>query len=149
MTENPVEKNGASEKRSPKEKTLAGYYRWLMLGGGFFQVILGVGILLIVNLLLIEQISLAYPYLTPALITILEIYGIVGMAIPGIFLVVGGFWAGRLSKLTPEAVTRGNSYKVIRIIIFIGAITGLVGIPVGTAVGITLVREMGMLATPA
>jgi len=71
------------------------------------------------------------------------------MAIPGLLLVIGGFWAGRLAKFAPEDVTRGKSYKVIRIIIFIGAITGLVGIPVGTAVGITLIREMSMLATPA
>lgn len=135
--------------KSPKEKTLAGYYRWLMLGGGFFQVILGVGILLVVNLLLLEQISLAYPYVTPTLITILEVFGIAGMAVPGSLLVVGGFWAGRLAKLTPEDVKLGKTYKIVRFIIYIGAITGLVGIPVGTAVGITLIREMGMLSTPA
>ncbi len=149
MTEIPIQKNDVNDQRSPKEKTLAGYYRWLMLGAGFFQAILGVGILVLVNLLLVEQISLAYPYLTPTLITVLEIYGIAGMAIPGFFLLVGGFWAGRLAKLTPENVTRSKSYKGIRIIIYIGAITGLVGIPVGTAAGITLIREMGMLATPA
>ncbi len=120
-----------------------------MLGGGFFQIILGVGILLVVNLLILEQISLAYPYVTPTLITILEVYGIAGMAMPGLLLVVGGFWAGRFAKLTPDEVTRGKSYKAIRIIIYIGAITGLAGIPVGTAVGITLIREMSMLSTPA
>ncbi len=144
-----AQKNENKDITSPKPKTLAGYYRWLMLGGGFFQVILGVGILLVVNLLVLEQISLAYPYVTPTLITILEVYGIAGMAIPGCLLVVGGFWAGRLAKLAPEDVARGKSYKAIRIIIYIGAITGLVGIPVGTAVGITLIREMGMLTTPA
>ncbi len=141
--------NGERHQKSPKEKTLAGYYRWLMLGGGFFQVILGVGILLVVNLLVLEQISLAYPYITPTLITILEAYGIAGMAVPGSFLVVGGFWAGPLARLAPEDVARSKPYKAIRIIIYIGAITGLVGIPVGTAVGITLIREMGMLTTPS
>ena len=137
------------ESKPPKVKTLAGYYRWLMFGGGLFQIILGVGILLVVNFLLIEQISLLYPYVTPTLLNILEVYGIGGMVVPGTLLVVGGFWAGRLATLTPGNAPQGKSYKIMRVIIYVGAITSLVGIPVGTAVGITLIREIGMLSPQA
>ncbi|HMF34043.1 MAG TPA: hypothetical protein VKK79_21640, partial [Candidatus Lokiarchaeia archaeon] len=78
-----------NDSNGKKERTLAGAYRFLMLGGGFFEIVLGVGIFLVVNLLLVEQISLAYPYITPDLLLFLQIWGAAGMVVPGTLLVIG------------------------------------------------------------
>ena len=71
------------------------------------------------------------------------------MAVPGLLLLVGGLWAGKLANAAPEDIARGNAYKVQRGIILFGAIAGLVAIPVGTFVGVVLIREMSLLKTPA
>ncbi|MHA1730452.1 MAG: hypothetical protein ACTSU5_00830 [Promethearchaeota archaeon] len=130
------------------ERSLAGHYRWLMLGGGSFQLVLGLGILLVVEFLLVEQIDIAYPYLNQSLVVGMEVLAYLGFVAPGAVLVAASFWAGKLSRVTPGDVSRGELRK-LRLTIGVASIFLLVGFPLGTAVGVTLIREMWLLETPA
>ncbi len=129
------------------DRSLAGHYRWLMWGGGFFQVVLGLGLIFLVELVLIEQIDIAYPYLNQTLVTGIEIFAVIQI-IGGMILILAGLWASSLAKMQLEDIPK-STHKKLKIIIIVGAILLLPGIPLGTAVSVTLLREMWMLKHPA
>ncbi|GAB4312501.1 MAG: hypothetical protein Kow0069_13210 [Promethearchaeota archaeon] len=133
----------ATDVRVPRGATrsLAGHYRWLMFGGGLFQATLGLGLLFLVEVLLVEQIQIAYPYLNQGLILGLEAYAAAAMLVPGALLFVAGFWAGRLA----EADAEKPAPKALKVVVVACAVLLLPGVPLGTAVGVTLLREAWML----
>lgn len=129
------------------DRTLAGSYRWLMFGGGFLQLVIGLGLVFLVEFILIEQISLAYPYLSINLLIGLELFAILGLVVPGGLVFVGGFWAGKFATLPPEQIR--TQYNGLRKFVMVGSIWLIPGIPFGTLVGVNLLREMWLLKYPA
>ncbi len=120
-------------------------YRFLMWGGGIFLIVIGVGLLLIVSLLIGESMMLLYPYINDTVLLVIQIIAWINIT-PGIILFVLGFWAGTLAKYDNESKEIGESVaKEIRVFTIIASIILLVAFPIGTFIGITLLRESWML----
>ncbi len=120
-----------------------------MWGGGLILIVLGVGLRLIVSILIGEPFILAYPYLNETVILIIKIIAWINI-IPGLVLFVLGFWARSIATYgvnekgkEEQKSTKGMRY--LRIIIIITSLVLILAFPIGTFVGLTLLRESWML----
>ena len=127
--------------------SVAGQYRLLLWGVGFLQLLIGVLLLLLPDLVLLDAMDLAYPYLNNTIIMIILILGWIDV-ITGILSIISGLWAGTLSKFNLESPVEDKipeDIRILRVILFIISIIIMSGFPIGTFIGITLLREALML----
>ncbi len=134
-----------------KEKDLARHYRFLMWGGGLILIVLGLGFFLIISFLIGEPIALLYPYINENVLLIIEIMAWIYL-IPGIILFVLGFFAKKLARYgfeiqKNEGKGPNKIEKYVRIFVIIASILLIIAVPIGTFVGIVLLRESWMLKT--
>jgi uncharacterized membrane protein len=121
------------------EKNLAGSYRILIWGGALVQLVFGLLHFLIIDFLIREPMLLLYPIINSGLIRFIQIFGWIH-TISCIILIVLGILAGIFaSKKTKKEM------KIIRYITIILSIIMLLVFPIGTFIGITLLRESWML----
>lgn len=88
--------------------------------------------------------DLAYPYLTESTILLIQIIGWIE-AISGILSIVSGLWAGTLSKINLELPVEDEmpgDMGISRTILIVSSIIIMIGFPIGTFIGITLLREI-------
>ena len=131
------------------KKDLTNQYRFLMWGGGLFSVVIGLALLLLVSFLVGEMIDTLYPYITATILQFLKIMGWIYL-ISGISIFICGFWAGFLARIDldlPEKFRRKSKkeIKFLRIIVITVSILLLIAFPIGTFIGLTLLRESWML----
>jgi heme/copper-type cytochrome/quinol oxidase subunit 2 len=124
--------------------TVTTQFKLLVWIGGFLQFIIGILLLLLPDLILLDQMDLAYPYLNYELFLIIAIIGWID-AITGILSIILGFWAGKITKYglnipEEELKTRGDVKRMWTYLV-ISSIFLLVGFPIGTFIGITLLYE--------
>lgn len=131
-------------------------YRYLMWGGALHLIILGLGFLLVVSFAIGEPIELVYEAVhdllgigIAILMQVMQIIGFI-ILIPGILLFISGFVLKQLIILETEAPKEAQrkpliGLRIIKIIVFISSIFLLIVIPLGTCLGITLIRESWML----
>ncbi len=127
--------------------SVAGPYRLLLWGVGFLQLLIGVLLLLLPDLVLLDAMDLAYPYLNNTIIMIILVLGWIDV-ITGILSIFSGLWAGTLSKFNLESPVEDKmpeDIRILRIILIIISIVIISGFPIGTFIGITLLRESLML----
>lgn len=127
--------------------SVAGQYRLLLWGVGFLQLLIGVLLLLVPDLVLLDAMDLAYPYLNNTIIMIILILGWIDV-ITGILSIFSGLWAGTLSKFNLESPVEDKipeDKRILRVILIIISIIIMSGFPIGTFIGITLLREVLML----
>ncbi|NVM53525.1 MAG: hypothetical protein HWN66_07450 [Candidatus Helarchaeota archaeon] len=131
------------------DKDLAGQYRFLMWGGGLILIVVGLAELLLILFLIGEPIALLYPYVNETVVLILQILGWLNI-IPGIIIFILGFWAKKLAryginKTRDEKKDSSKVVKYVRKFVIIASILLIIAFPIGTFVGITLLRESWML----
>ena len=122
-------------------KNLAGHYRILIWGGALLQLVFGLLHFLIIDLLIGEPMLLLYPIINEDILLFIQIFGWIH-CISCILLIILGILAGILAS--KEAI---KELKIIRILIIILSIILLLVIPIGTFIGITLLRESWMLTS--
>lgn len=132
-----------------KEKDLTRHYRFLMWGGGLILIVVGLGLWLIISFLIGEPLPLLYPYVNENVLLIIEILGWIYI-IPGGILFVLGFFARRLARIGIDTSTTDlkkptKTVKYLRIFVIISSILLILAVPLGTFVGIVLLRESWML----
>jgi len=124
--------------------TVTTQFKLLVWIGGFLQFLIGVLLLLLPDLFLIDQMDLAYPYLNYTLFLIIAIIGWIDIIV-GILLIILGFWGGTITKygvgLPEEELGKRGGVERMRIYLLISSIFLLVGFPIGTFIGIMLLRE--------
>lgn len=121
------------------EKNLVGSYRILIWGGALVQLVFGLLHFLIIDFLIGEPLLLLYPIINDGVILFIQIFGWIH-TISCIILIILGILAGILaSKETKKEM------KIIRYITIILSIIMLLVFPIGTFIGITLLRESWML----
>ncbi|MHA1279437.1 MAG: hypothetical protein ACTSQI_12215 [Candidatus Helarchaeota archaeon] len=130
------------------KRNLTRSYQFLMWGGGLFAIVVGLALLLLVSLLLGEMIDTLYPYITSTTLLILKVIGWIYL-IPGILTFICGFWAGFLARVDFDSPKNKpiskKKIKVIRTIVIITSVGLLLAFPIGTFIGLTLLREAWML----
>jgi Ca2+/Na+ antiporter len=139
-----------------QKNALALQYRYLMLGGAFYLITIGLGLLLIVSFAIGEPIELIYEtvfnLLGIGIVMLMQLMQIIGfiVLIPGILLLISGFLLKKIiiiNTKTPEKEQRKAmiGLRIIKVIVFVSSIFLLVVIPIGTCIGINLIRESWML----
>lgn len=132
-----------------KEKDLTRHYRFLMWGGGLILIVVGLGLFLIISFLIGEPLALLYPYINETVLLVIEILGWINI-IPGVILFVLGFFARKLARygIDPhknELKGPTKTVKYLRIFVICASILLIIAVPIGTFVGIVLIRESWML----
>lgn len=130
-------------------KDLTKPYRILMWGGGLISIVVGVGLLLLISFMIGEPLALLYPYVNETVLLIIQIMGWVYI-VPGIIIFILGFWAKKLARYGWDSNEKGKgettkTAKFVRIFVIITSILLILAIPIGTFVGMTLLRESWML----
>jgi len=77
--------------------TVTTQFKILVWIGGFLQFLIGILLILLPDLILLDQMDLAYPYLNYTLLIIIVIIGWIDV-IAGILSIILGFWGGILTK---------------------------------------------------
>ncbi|MHA1265621.1 MAG: hypothetical protein ACTSRS_10335 [Candidatus Helarchaeota archaeon] len=132
-----------------EKKDLVGHYRFLMWGGGLILIVVGLGLKLLISFLIGEPLTLLYPYVNETVLLIMEIAAWVNI-IPGSLLFILGFFAVKLARYETEIQQKkekGSKFwlKILRIIVIITSILLILAFPIGTFVGLILLRESWML----
>jgi len=132
-----------------EKKDLRRHYRFLMWGGGLILIVVGLGFRLIISILIGEPLSLLYPYINENVLLIIEIMAWIYL-IPGIVLFVLGFFATKLARYGTETNKnegKGSNKidKYVRIVVIITSILLIIAVPIGTFVGVVLLRESWMI----
>ena len=132
-----------------EKKDLTKHYRFLMWGGGLILIVVGLGFRLIISFLIGEPLMLLYPYVNENVLLIIEIIAWIYL-IPGILLFVLGFFAKKLARygIDTDKNEGKGPYKMdiyVRRFVIIAAILLVIAVPIGTFVGIVLLRESWML----
>ncbi|MBD3229832.1 MAG: hypothetical protein GF329_16740 [Candidatus Lokiarchaeota archaeon] len=121
------------------DKNLVGSYRILIWGGALIQLVFGLAHFLIIDFLIGEPMLLLYPIINDNLILLIQIFGWIHI-ISSIILTILGILAGILASKEAK-----KELHITRIIVIILSIVILIIFPIGTLIGITLLRESWML----
>jgi hypothetical protein len=139
----------ASKVKKMERKNLVGQYRFLMWGGGLILIVVGLGLLLIFSFLIGEPLPALYPYINATVLLILKILGWINL-IPGLFLFILGFFAKMLATYNLDLTKKeqgksAKQMKFLRIFVLSTSVLLLLAFPIGTFVGVTLIRESWIL----
>jgi len=120
-----------------------------MWGGGLILIVVGLGFRLIISFLIGEPLTLLYPYINENVLLIMEIIAWIYL-IPGILLFVLGFFAKKLARYgidtdKNEGKDPNKMNMYLRRFVIIASVLLVIAVPIGTFVGIVLLRESWML----
>ena len=139
-----------------EKKALALQYRYLMVGGALLLIVVGLALILIVSFAIGEPIELGYEAVhdilgigIAMLMQIIQIIGII-ILIPGALLLVSAILLHKVIYTDVETLNevrkKGRySLKIVKIVVIVSSIFLFIVIPLGTCIGISLLRESWML----
>ena len=107
-----------------------------LFGGGFRLLIIGAILLYLVDFIDRKYLDLAYPYITPEILSEIQIVSIIGFILPGIIFIFLCKWGKFLETSNTNQIPK--VVRILLIIASIGACIGILGIRTGTTTMLNL-----------
>ena len=113
-------------------------YKYLIWGGGLFQIIFGIGLILIYKFVISIPMGYLYPFINETILLIIQFLGWFYFYYGIAFIIISFLLKSILSRYK-------SSVKLIKLYIIFSSILLFLVVPIGTLIGIVLLREFWML----